>query len=98
MVEIVRALTHGSRFVILDEPTAQLVSDEIDTLITRLNQLRDRGVTFLFISHHLDEVPQVCDAVTVLRNGADVLHGRAKTSAPQPWSPPWSVTTPPGWS
>ena len=34
-------------------------------------------MTFLFISHHLDEVPQVCDAVTVLRNGTDVLHGRA---------------------
>lgn len=77
MVEIVRALSHGSRFVILDEPTAQLVSTEIDTLITRVNQLRDRGVTFLFISHHLDEIPQVCDTVTVLRNGTDVLHGRA---------------------
>jgi simple sugar transport system ATP-binding protein len=78
MIEIVRALTHGSRFVILDEPTAQLVSNEIETLISRVNQLRDRGVTFLFISHHLDEVPQVCDAVTVLRNGTDVLHGRAR--------------------
>jgi simple sugar transport system ATP-binding protein len=77
MIEIVRALTRGSRFVILDEPTAQLVASEIDALIARVNQLRDRGVTFLFISHHLDEVPQVCDAVTVLRNGRDVLHGRA---------------------
>ena len=75
MIEIVRALAHGSRFVILDEPTAQLVASEIDTLMHRVNQLRDRGVTFLFISHHLDEVPQVCDAVTVLRNGTDVLHG-----------------------
>ena len=78
MIEIVRALTHGSRFVILDEPTAQLVANEIDTLIERVNQLRDRGVTFLFISHNLDEVPRVCDAVTVLRNGTDVLHGRAR--------------------
>jgi simple sugar transport system ATP-binding protein len=77
MIEIVRALTHGSRFVILDEPTAQLVASEIDTLITRVNQLRDRGVTFLFISHHLDEVPRVCDSVTVLRNGRDILHGTA---------------------
>jgi simple sugar transport system ATP-binding protein len=77
MIEIVRALAQGSRFVILDEPTAQLVAGEIEHLITRVNQLRDRGVTFLFISHHLDEVPQVCDAVTVLRNGTDVLHGRA---------------------
>ena len=77
MIEIVRALAQGSRFVILDEPTAQLVASEIEHADTRVNQLRDRGVTFLFISHHLDEVPQVCDAVTVLRNGTDVLHGRA---------------------
>ncbi|AZO34092.1 MAG: ATP-binding cassette domain-containing protein [Mesorhizobium sp.] len=78
MVEIARALSQGSRFVILDEPTAQLITSEIDQLITRVNELRERGVTFLFISHHLDEVPRVCDAVTVLRNGRDVLHGDAQ--------------------
>ena len=75
MVEIARALSQGSRFVILDEPTAQLVSSEIEHLLSRVNQLRERGVTFMFISHHLDEVPKVCDAVSVLRNGRDVLHG-----------------------
>jgi simple sugar transport system ATP-binding protein len=80
MIEIVRALAQGSRFVILDEPTAQLVASEIDHLIERVNQLRDRGVTFLFISHHLDEVPQVCDRVTILRNGTDVAHGPATMS------------------
>ncbi|RRH93990.1 sugar ABC transporter ATP-binding protein [Mesorhizobium tamadayense] len=78
MVEIARALNQGSRFVILDEPTAQLIASEIDQLISRVNELRERGVTFLFISHHLDEVPRVCDAVTVLRNGRDVLHGDAQ--------------------
>jgi simple sugar transport system ATP-binding protein len=77
MVEIARALSQGSRFVILDEPTAQLISSEIDHLISRVNELRAKGITFLFISHHLDEVPKVCDAVTVLRNGRDVLHGDA---------------------
>ncbi|NSL21739.1 sugar ABC transporter ATP-binding protein [Agrobacterium tumefaciens] len=77
MVEIARALSQGSRFVILDEPTAQLISSEIDHLIARVNELRGKGITFLFISHHLDEVPKVCDAVTVLRNGRDVLHGDA---------------------
>jgi simple sugar transport system ATP-binding protein len=84
MIEIVRALAQGSRFVILDEPTAQLVSSEIETLMNRVNQLRERGVTFLFISHHLDEVPQVCDAVTVLRNGTDVLQDGPRTSSPAP--------------
>ncbi len=77
MVEIARALSQGSRFVILDEPTAQLIFREIDYLIKKINALREKGVTFLFISHHLDEVPKVCDAVTVLRNGRDVLHGDA---------------------
>ncbi|MGY0571725.1 sugar ABC transporter ATP-binding protein [Bradyrhizobium sp. RDM12] len=78
MVEIARALSQGSRFVILDEPTAQLIASEIDQLMSRVNELRQRGVTFLFISHHLDEIPQVCDTVTVLRNGRDVLHGDAQ--------------------
>lgn len=78
MVEIARALSQGSRFVILDEPTAQLIASEIDQLISRVNELRAKGVTFLFISHHLDEVPRVCDAVTVLRNGRDVMHGDAR--------------------
>ncbi|GLR85900.1 sugar ABC transporter ATP-binding protein [Bradyrhizobium iriomotense] len=78
MVEIARALSQGSRFVILDEPTAQLIASEIDQLILRVNELRKRGVTFLFISHHLEEIPQVCDTVTVLRNGRDVLHGDAQ--------------------
>lgn len=76
MIEIARALSQGARFVILDEPTAQLISSEIDHLLDRVNQLRERGVTFMFISHHLDEVPRVCDTVSVLRNGRDVLHGR----------------------
>ena len=43
MIEIVRALAQGSRFVILDEPTAQLVSSEIETLMNRVNQLRERA-------------------------------------------------------
>lgn len=77
MVEIVRALASGTRFIILDEPTAQLVASEIDALVAQVNHLREEGVTFLFISHHLDEIPQMCDSVTVLRNGTDVLHGQA---------------------
>ncbi|WP_396912538.1 sugar ABC transporter ATP-binding protein [Mycolicibacterium sp.] len=78
MVEIVRALASGSQLIILDEPTAQLVASEIDALISQINVLREQGVTFLFISHHLDEIPRVCDTVTVLRNGTDVLHGRVE--------------------
>jgi simple sugar transport system ATP-binding protein len=68
MVEIARALSFGARFIILDEPTAQLDNREIERLFTRMRALKDSGVTFLFISHHLQEVYEVCQTVTVLRD------------------------------
>ncbi|MGW0868405.1 sugar ABC transporter ATP-binding protein [Streptomyces sp. NPDC002611] len=68
MVEIARALSFGARFIILDEPTAQLDNREIERLFTRMRSLQESGVTFLFISHHLQEVYEVCQTVTVLRD------------------------------
>ncbi|MFI6879787.1 sugar ABC transporter ATP-binding protein [Streptomyces sp. NPDC050400] len=68
MVEIARALSGGARFIVLDEPTAQLDNKEIERLFARMRALQDSGVTFLFISHHLQEVYEVCQTVTVLRD------------------------------
>ncbi|MFJ4713729.1 sugar ABC transporter ATP-binding protein [Streptomyces sp. NPDC088785] len=68
MVEIARALSGGARFIVLDEPTAQLDNREIERLFARMRALQDSGVTFLFISHHLQEVYEVCQTVTVLRD------------------------------
>ncbi len=68
MVEIARALSFGARFIILDEPTAQLDNREIERLFSRMRALQGSGVTFLFISHHLQEVYEVCQTVTVLRD------------------------------
>lgn len=68
MVEIARALSFGARFIVLDEPTAQLDNREIERLFARMRSLQESGVTFLFISHHLQEVYEVCQAVTVLRD------------------------------
>lgn len=68
MVEIARALSFGARFIVLDEPTAQLDKREIERLFGRMRALQDSGVTFLFISHHLQEVYEVCQTVTVLRD------------------------------
>ncbi|MES5817841.1 sugar ABC transporter ATP-binding protein [Streptomyces sp. RG80] len=68
MVEIARALSFGARFIVLDEPTAQLDNREIERLFTRMRSLQESGVTFLFISHHLQEVYEVCQTVTVLRD------------------------------
>jgi simple sugar transport system ATP-binding protein len=73
MVEIARALSLGARFVILDEPTAQLDGRGAERLLTRMRALRESGVTFLFISHHLQEVFDICDTVTVFRDAKHVL-------------------------
>ncbi|WP_284743652.1 sugar ABC transporter ATP-binding protein [Amycolatopsis sp. RTGN1] len=72
-VEIARALSYGARFIVLDEPTAQLDSQAIERLFERMRQMQAGGVTFLFISHHLHEVYEVCQAVTVLRDAKHVL-------------------------
>lgn len=72
-VEIARALSYGARFIVLDEPTAQLDSQAIERLFDRMRQMQANGVTFLFISHHLHEVYEVCQAVTVLRDAKHIL-------------------------
>jgi simple sugar transport system ATP-binding protein len=74
-VEIARALGSGSRFLILDEPTARLEGPAIRRLFERIARLREAGVSILYISHHLDEIYEVCDTVTVLRDGRRVHHG-----------------------
>ncbi|MCX5512612.1 multidrug ABC transporter ATP-binding protein [Kaistia algarum] len=73
LVEIARALSYGARFIILDEPTAQLDGEEIKRLFTRIRELQASGVTFLFISHHLQEVYEICQAVTVLRDARHII-------------------------
>ncbi len=69
MVEIARALSLQSKVLVLDEPTASLTAHEAEALFRVLRQLRDRGVAMLFVSHKLEEIEQLCDSVTVLRDG-----------------------------
>jgi simple sugar transport system ATP-binding protein len=73
LVEIAGALSLGARLVILDEPTAQLEGAAIARLFDRLRDLREQGVTFVFISHHLPEIYQICQRVTVFRDARRVL-------------------------
>ncbi len=71
-VEILKVLYRGARILILDEPTAVLVPQEVDELFNNLRELRDEGLSVLFISHKLDEVLSVADEVTVVRRGTTV--------------------------
>jgi len=76
LVEIARALSRGSRLVILDEPTAQLDRRASSRLFEQMRKLQAADVTFLFISHHLHEIYDVCQDVTVLRDGRHVTSAR----------------------
>jgi len=71
-VEIIKVLYRGARILILDEPTAVLVPEEVDELFATLNTLVSEGATVIFISHKLDEVLQVSDDITVMRQGTTV--------------------------
>ncbi|WP_370950162.1 ABC transporter ATP-binding protein [Amycolatopsis sp. cg5] len=71
-VEILKVLYRGARILILDEPTAVLVPQEVDELFGNLRELKAEGLTILFISHKLDEVLSVADDITVIRRGTTV--------------------------
>src|SRR3954462_12258816 len=71
-VEILKVLYRGARIVILDEPTAVLVPQEVDALFANLRELKAQGHTLIFISHKLDEVLAVADDITAMRRGTTV--------------------------
>ncbi len=71
-VEIIKVLFRGARILILDEPTAVLVPQEVEELFRNLRELRDGGSTILFIDHKLEEVLAIADTITVLRGGKTV--------------------------
>ena len=69
MIEIVKALFSNAKIVILDEPTAPLPKSEVELLFSFIRKLCNQGVGLVYISHYLEEVFQLCDTVTVLRDG-----------------------------
>ena len=70
MVEIAKALSHRSRVLVMDEPTAALNDTEIAELFRIIRQLRSEGVGIVYISHKMDEIKRISDRVTVMRDGA----------------------------
>lgn len=71
-VEIARALSFGSKILILDEPTSSLPATEVEELLSLVRRLAAAGMAILFVSHRMDEIPRVADSVTVLRDGKHV--------------------------
>ena len=71
-VEIIKVLYRGAQILILDEPTAVLVPQEVDELFRNIRELKASGATILFIDHKLDEVLAIADTITVLRQGRTV--------------------------
>ncbi|MCF6745589.1 ABC transporter ATP-binding protein [Blastococcus sp. KM273128] len=79
-VEIAKVLYRNARTLILDEPTAVLVPQEVDELFGNLAELKREGLTVIFISHKLDEVRKVADAITVIRRGTTVGDADPRTT------------------
>ena len=74
IVEVCRALSAGAGILLLDEPTAGLDADATRRLFDHIAALRARGVTVVYVSHYLEEVFEVCDTVTILRDGRNVMN------------------------
>ena len=72
LVEIAKALTTNARVIVMDEPTAALTTNEVERLFRIVETLRARGSAVLFISHRLDEIFEICERVTVMRDGRHV--------------------------
>jgi ABC-type sugar transport system ATPase subunit len=82
MVEIAKALLVDARVVVMDEPTSSLTKEEVDTLLRLVRQLRSNGVSVIYVSHRMQEIFQIADRITVMRDGAVVGVRDAATASP----------------
>ena len=73
MVEIAKAVSYNSKIIVLDEPTSSLTEREVRKLFSIVDNLRKQGISFVYISHKMDEVFEICDQVSVLRDGAMIM-------------------------
>ena len=77
IVEIVKAVSYDARIISMDEPTAALAGHEVELLYGIINRLKQRGVGILYVSHRLREIFELCDTITVLKDGRLVSSGPA---------------------
>lgn len=79
MLEIVKVISSDAKLIILDEPTSALSEREVEHLFKKIRELCARGITIIYISHKLDEIKQIADEVTILRDGRIVGGGKTET-------------------
>lgn len=70
ILEIIKATTSGADIIIMDEPTSSISNQEVDRLFTKIHELKEKGITILYISHKLDEIFRIADDITIIRDGA----------------------------
>lgn len=73
MIEIAKAVSYNARVIVLDEPTSSLSEREVNKLFQIVNDLKKLGVSFIYISHKMDEIFRICDEVSVLRDGQMIM-------------------------
>ena len=73
MVEIAKAISYNAKLIVLDEPTSSLTVREVEKLFEMMRNLRDQGISLVYISHKMDEIFEICDEVSVLRDGKLVM-------------------------
>ncbi|MER2128769.1 sugar ABC transporter ATP-binding protein [Solibacillus sp. FSL H8-0523] len=72
IIEIAKAIASDAKYIIMDEPTAALTDREIETLFVTVNELKAKGISFVYISHRMEEIFAICDRITILRDGTYV--------------------------
>ena len=77
MCEIAKAISYNSQVIVLDEPTSSLTVQEVKKLFEMMRMLRDQGISLIYISHKMDEIFEICDEISVLRDGKLVMTKRA---------------------
>ena len=73
MCEIARAISYNSKVIVLDEPTSSLMTQEVNKLFDMMRMLKKQGISLIYISHKMDEIFEICDEVSVLRDGKMVM-------------------------
>lgn len=75
LVAICRAINQDAKLIVLDEPTTALTKKEVERLLDIIRELKSRGIAIIFVTHKLDEVIEVSDTVSIVRNGENVIDG-----------------------